>query len=56
MDRIKPPSQHSMIISNGCHYAARVNSEIGIYGVFIRYVAMCRAITIDVMLIIQYFQ
>ena len=37
MDRINPPSHHSMIISDGCHYAAQINSEIGIYGVFIRY-------------------
>ena len=37
MDRINPPSQHSVIISSGRHYSARINSEIGIYGVFIRY-------------------
>ena len=37
MDRINPPIQESVIISNGSHYSVQTNSELGIYGLFIRY-------------------
>jgi len=43
MVRINPPIQESVIISNGHHYSAQINSEIGIYGVFVRSVCICIA-------------
>ena len=36
MDCINSPVQNSVIISSRCHCPVQINSEIGIYGVFIR--------------------
>jgi len=46
MDRINPPIQESVIISNKHHYSAQINSEIGIYGVFVRLVCICIAMLV----------